>query len=436
MSEGLYQDYSTFAVGDSTWRMPKLPVADALASAASTLQPIAEASATILEVTDSALGIAKAAVVASVDTYKAVADQAIDTAQNALSDIENMGVYALLDYPITLFPPEPGDVPEAWDKVFNPTHPVNLAGTLLDPNATEAILDRKSNPSPLANLAARRKVWNPPTGMVSYDEQMGRLAQALYDPHDPLRPILSPDADCYAVVFLGHSTELARLASLVRALTNLVAVDGLDTLLPAIDGVDTKIMRKYGEEWVAKWHALTARERTFVPVSLRGGGEHPNFVLATPLGQMVPVVGDAIGLLKEGLEMLRPNGALTDAIDALVAFIRAKITRLQEILRLIDSLIQLIAGLFSGSDIGMLPVRSVTGAQGLAAALRDAHGYPRFDRAYACAVMLVLTGPSAAGFYRLLETGDPYNTSAVDAVTDILPNRIVSDRCLDPNLRQ
>lgn len=364
------------------WELRPLTLPPEVQDAADAVADVIDAVAEVLEVVQQALDIIATVAQAALDTYRFIVNTIIDLIQDFLNDLRFAGIYVLVDYPQNI----------NFD-TFDPTSDVNLAGTAFDPAILASITGETDEGFDLQAIAERRKLWNPASkDVLSYRQAVQRINQSFDDPTDPLRPQFSDNAASVGVVIMVWSTEVALFLKLVRQLGNLFRLDDL-----------LQLNNPGFEEWFSDldkaFDELTETELCEIdlniPINLRGGGRHPNWIGRVTLQDLFPGLGELLQELSDMLELLRPNGDLTQFIQDIIDAIKAKAERLRQLVETLQALATLLREGFSGTALASVVIESTTGNKGFIEGLNNSTGHPEFEEAIVLSMVLYAGGPSA-----------------------------------------
>ena len=369
------------------WSVRKLQLPPGLETAVEKGGDVAGKVADFLAKVHKALDVASVFATGGFDLYRTLVSVFITGVENMLSDLQNAGVYVLVDYPQSLNAAQ-----------FNPVAEASLAGTILDKDAMGVLSGEdagtKAGFDKLQAISGRRTQWNPPSpDIMSYDVAIERVAGAFVDPLDPLRPMFSPSAHTVGVVIMVHSEELGTFLKLVRAIDNLFALDDLrqSVILPGFKAWFEGLSKDFSELSQTELDELDLAP----PVKFRNAGAPPNFIMQAKLVELVPVLGDALTELAALVEQFRPNGELTDFVKEVLTALANKIERIRQIAVQLKTLSEGLKSSFSGTELATCVIKSTTGDDGFRLGLLNSTGHPEFNHSLVCTVLLYAGGPSA-----------------------------------------
>jgi len=381
-------------MADAEWKVISIELPPEVQAVLDTVADVIDAVAAFLDLVAQALDLVAAVAQAALDTYSAIVNALIDAIQAFLNDLRYAGIYMLIDYPKDLTLSD-----------LNPVSDANLAGTVFDPN-----LPPDPTAADLTAIANKRKNWaRQKKAMQSYRSAINRITTAFDDGADHLRPPFSDSAATYGVVIMAYSEELAIYVKLVRALSNLFALnDFKQALMPGISGLSDML----GERWddladmADSLGDIDWCDPNLIPPNdRRNMGTEPNFVGRYVLQDLFPPLGQLLQTLSNMVEVLRPNGALTEFIQDLIDAIKAKVERLNETVALLQELADQLREGFSGTKLTAVAISSSTGNKGFKDGLIKSTGHPGFEQAFVCSVLLYAGGPSVDAL-KLLFSGE------------------------------
>lgn len=366
------------------WRVRNLELPPGLQEITDTAATVTSSVATFLDAVQRALEVAAAFAQPAFDAYSAIVNALVDELQGFINDINETGVSVLVDYPQNL------NVTQ-----FNPASRATLAGTLVDTSnlqqKTSDDVRRSGGQNRLQAVVTKRRVWNPSSrDLLSYDEAVLRITRAFDDREDPLRPVFTDNANTVGVVIMTYSQELGTWLRLVSALNDLFSLDDLSQVIwPGFED--------WFDEFSGPITELTQEELDLLdltaPIDSRGGGEHPNFVLNTRLGDLIPTLGDILETMIQLLESFRPNGDIAEFVQNTINAIESKIQRLQRVIDALSDLTDQLRNAFQGMALASVVVESQTGNSGFIQGLQRSTGHPQFDDALVLSLVIYAGGP-------------------------------------------
>lgn len=369
---------------EAEWKVIELQLNEELQALLDSTADFLEQVVAFLDLIAVALDVVAAVAQAALDAYVTLVNALIDEVQAFIQDLRTAGIYVLLDAPLDI---QVGEL--------TPVSETSLAGTVFSPGISADDL-HNADGDELVALANRRKSWSRrKKSTMSFDDAIGRVVSAFSDPLDHLRPQVSESAATYGVVIMAYSTEAAAYLKAVRQLTNIFAVgdllaanyNGLDGW---IDGVSESL-----DEMAERLGEVDFCEINLLPsFTFRNAGKQPNFIGRYTLEDLFPALGQALQELSNLIELLRPNGSLTDFIQGLIEAIQAKAERFRQLAETLAELAETLRNL-SGTKLTCVAIESTTGNNGFVTALRNATGAPQFEEALVATLVLYATGPNA-----------------------------------------
>ena len=370
------------------WRVRSVSLPNGIEDIVSGVGKTAGAAADFLDAVRVGLQVTSNLANTSVDLYSVLVNAFITSTEALLSDIVESGVYVLVDYPLSLNRGR-----------LNPVSRVNLAGTVLDSRggisgdpvtADESFRRNALGQSDLQAVATRRINWNPVSrDIMSYEEAIDRIVKAFDDKFDPIRPQFSDSANTVGVVLMAHSEDLATLMKLSRSISDIFAVDALGQL-------QKPGFRDLLDDVASEFSDLTQQEidrLDFTPkIDLRRGGRHPNWVVNTKLRDLLPIVGDNVDAIIELIDLLRPNGSITDFVGTVLQALEDKVSRINDIVTNLETLSKQLETL-SNTRLSSVVIESTTGNTGFKTALVNSGGHPEFQSSFVVSVVLYAGGP-------------------------------------------
>jgi len=359
------------------WQIIELEVPPEIQQVLDLIADALDAIAAFLELVAAFLELVATLIQLALDLYVALVNAFIDALQNLLNDLRYAGIYVFLDYPNTLSLAD-----------FNPAAESTLAGTIFDPDFLDGVEDQEE----LLAIAAKRKSWaRQQKSFLSFDTAIARINASFVDQLDHLKPPYSETANTYGVVIMGYSEEVVLYLKIVRQFYNLFALNDLGQVLaPGFD--------QWLEDFEGGIEDLTSVDwcdfNFVVPFTFRNAGTFPNWIGRYTLQDLIPPLGELLRALSNLLELLRPNGAITDFIQALIDALLKKVERLRQLAETLAELADALRNAFSGTKLSVVTVESSTGNNGFINGLRSATGHPGFDEALVVSLVLYAGGPN------------------------------------------
>jgi len=368
------------------WRVKQLETPPGIEELAETVNDVAGAVTGFLDAVVTALEVAKQFVILSTDLYSTIVNEIVDELQNFLNDIGETGISVLVDYPLDL------NIGLGKTDVRADLGGTNVPVSDLNQRTRDDTASRGGY-NRLQAIATTVRDWNPTsTAPLDYAGAITRIINAFDDIEDPLRPRFSDSANTVGVVIMGFSDSIADFLAIVALLAAIFDIEDLhQTSFPAFPDLFPEFSGR-------EFSSLSQDELDLLDLSAlteqRNGGEHPNFVLNTRLGDLIPALGDLLEVLSGLLELLRPNGSLADFIEKAIESLQRKVLLIKELVDRLNELIQEILDAFGGSGFAMVVVESNTGNTGFQAGLRASTGHPVFEDSLVVSLLLYAGGAS------------------------------------------